>query len=70
MPTSRKLYGTRLRALSILTAVVLTGGFALAAFYAPIEADQGFSQKIFYLHVPLAIITLGGFIFGGICAIQ
>jgi len=70
MPTSRKLYGTRLRVLSILTAVVLTGGFALAAFYAPIEADQGFSQKIFYLHVPRAIVSLCGFIFGGICAIQ
>ncbi len=36
------LYGTRLRALSILTAVTLTAGFALAVFYAPIDADQGF----------------------------
>jgi len=70
MPTSTKLYGTRLTALGIATAVVLTAAFALAAFYAPIEADQGFSQKIFYLHVPLAIVTLGGFVFGGICAIQ
>ena len=70
MPTSTKLYGTRLTALGIATAVVLTAAFTLAAFYAPIEADQGFSQKIFYLHVPLAIVTLGGFVFGGICAIQ
>ena len=70
MPTSQKLYGTRLTALGIATAVVLTAAFALAAFYAPIEADQGFSQKIFYVHVPLAIVTLGGFMFGGICAIQ
>lgn len=70
MPTSTKLYGTRLTALGIITAVVLTAAFTLAAFYAPMEADQGFSQKIFYLHVPLAIITLGGFVFGGICAIQ
>jgi heme exporter protein C len=70
MPTSTKLYGTRLTALGIITAIVLTAAFTLAAFYAPMEADQGFSQKIFYLHVPLAIITLGGFVFGGICAIQ
>ena len=70
MPTSAKLYGTRLRGLAIATFVILTAGFALAFFYAPIEADQGFSQKIFYVHVPLAIITLGGFVFGGICAIQ
>jgi heme exporter protein C len=27
-------------------------------------------QKILYLHVPLAIIALCGFIFGGVCAIQ
>ncbi len=70
MPTSTKLYGTRLTALGIATAIVLTAAFTLAAFYAPIEADQGFSQKIFYVHVPLAIVTLGGFVFGGICAIQ
>ncbi|MBS1892714.1 MAG: cytochrome C biogenesis protein CcmC, partial [Actinobacteria bacterium] len=39
---------------------------ALVFFYAPIEADQGFLQKIFYLHVPLAIVSLCGFIVGGI----
>jgi len=38
-------------------------------FYAPNDADQGFVQKIFYLHVPMAIVALCGFIFGGICAI-
>src|SRR5436309_1492536 len=44
------MYGTRLRALSIATLVTLAGGFALAAFYAPEDADQGFMQKILYLH--------------------
>jgi heme exporter protein C len=39
-------------------------------FYAPNDADQGFLQKIFYLHVPLAIVALGGFIAGGVMAIQ
>ena len=30
---------------------------SLVFFYAPIEAEEGFLQKIFYLHVPLAIVT-------------
>ena len=64
------LYGTRLRALSLLTAVTLTAGFALAFFYAPMDADQGFMQKIFYVHVPLAIVALCGFVFGAIMGIQ
>ena len=38
-------------------------------FYAPIEAEEGFLQKIFYLHVPLAIVTLCGFVLGGLMAI-
>ncbi len=61
MPT----YGKGLRALSLATAATLTTAFALAFFYAPLDADQGFVQKIFYLHVPLAIVTLCGFILGG-----
>jgi heme exporter protein C len=61
---------TRLRTLSILTVITLIGGYALAAFYAPMDADQGFIQKIFYLHVPMAIVALCGFVFAGICAIM
>jgi heme exporter protein C len=38
-------------------------------FYAPLDADQGFVQKIFYVHVPLAIVSLCGFIFEGALAI-
>ena len=38
-------------------------------FYAPLDANQGFVQKIFYIHVPLAIISLCGFVFGGVLAI-
>jgi heme exporter protein C len=64
------LYGTRLRALSIATLVTMTTAFGLAFFYAPMDADQGFMQKIFYVHVPMAMVALGGFVFGGIMAIQ
>ena len=42
---------------------------AMVFFYAPLDADQGFVQKIFYLHVPLAIVALGGFVAGGVMAI-
>src|SRR3954463_13476509 len=62
-------YGSRLRSLSILAAVTLTVAWVLVFFYAPNDADQGFIQKIFYLHVPMAIVALGGFVFGGLCAI-
>ena len=37
---------------------------------APLDADQGFVQKIFYVHVPMAIVALCGFVAGGIMAIQ
>jgi heme exporter protein C len=40
--------------------------FALVFAYAPMDADQGLIQKIFYLHVPLAIVTMCGFIAGGL----
>lgn len=64
------LYGKGLRTLALVTAVALTTALGLIFFYAPIEADQGFVQKIFYVHVPLAITALGGWVAGGIFAIQ
>jgi heme exporter protein C len=62
--------GSRLRLLSVATVVTLITGYSLAAFVAPMDADQGFMQKIFYLHVPMAIVALCGFVFGGICAVM
>jgi len=62
-------FGRGLRSLSIATAVLITGAFALVFFYAPNDADQGFIQKIFYLHVPMAIVALCGFVAGGIYGI-
>jgi heme exporter protein C len=64
------MHGSRLRSLSAATVVTLITGFSLAAFVAPMDADQGFMQKIFYLHVPMAIVALCGFVFGGICAVM
>ncbi|HEV2975851.1 MAG TPA: cytochrome c biogenesis protein CcsA [Solirubrobacteraceae bacterium] len=64
------VYGKGLRALSISTVVVMALALALVFFWAPLEAEQGFLQKIFYVHVPLAIVSLCGFVLGGIFAIQ
>jgi heme exporter protein C len=64
------MFGRGLRTLSIASFVLVMGAFALVFFYAPNDADQGFVQKIFYLHVPLAIVALGGFVTGGIYAVR
>src|SRR6202162_3092794 len=64
------MYGKGLRSLSIATVAVMTVALGLVFFYAPLEAEQGFLQKIFYVHVPLAIVALCGFVAGGIMAIQ
>jgi heme exporter protein C len=63
------LFGRGLRALSIATVVALGLTLGLVFFYAPIDADQGFVQKIFYVHVPLAICALLGFVLAGAYAI-
>jgi len=58
-----------LRGLSIASAVTITVALILVFFYAPLDANQGFIQKIFYIHVPLAIVSLAGYILGGVFAV-
>jgi heme exporter protein C len=64
------VFGRGLKTLSLLTVALIVGAFALVFFYAPNDADQGFIQKIFYLHVPLAIVALCGFVAGGVYGIR
>jgi heme exporter protein C len=64
------VHGRGLRELGAATVVVMAVALALVFFWVPLEAEQGFLQKIFYVHVPLAIVSLCGFIVGGIFAIQ
>jgi heme exporter protein C len=64
------MYSKGLVPLAWATAVTLTAAFALVFFYAPLDADQGFVQKIFYVHVPMAIVALCGFVAGGVMAIK
>jgi len=62
-------YGKGLRGLALATLITMTAALVLVFFYAPLDQTQGFVQKIFYVHVPLAIISLVGFVFGGVLAI-
>jgi heme exporter protein C len=64
------VFGRGLKILSISSVVLVLGAFAMVFFYAPNDADQGFVQKIFYLHVPLAVVALGGFVAGGVYGIR
>ena len=64
------MYGKGLRPLSIATVAMLAVSLSLVFFYAPLDADQGFIQKIFYIHVPLAIVALCGFVAGGIMSVK
>jgi heme exporter protein C len=64
------VYGKGLRALSISTIAAMAVALGLVFFWVPLEAEQGFLQKIFYVHVPLAIVSLCGFVLGGVFAIQ
>lgn len=54
-----------LRPLSVLSVLFIAVGFGLVFFYAPADVDQGFRFKIFFLHVPLGIVGLFGFVLGG-----
>jgi heme exporter protein C len=41
--------------------VLLSTGLALALFWVPNDANQGFSQRIFYVHVPVALTAYACF---------
>ena len=64
------MYSRGLKPLSVATVIALALGFGLVFFFAPNDADQGFVQKIFYVHVPLALVALVGFVAGGVMAIR
>jgi heme exporter protein C len=50
--------------VAVAAAVVLVAGVALALLWAPEDADQGPSQRIFYLHVPIALTAYACFGWG------
>jgi heme exporter protein C len=54
-------HGIPLVALAAATLVLVTTAAALVFFVAPNDADQGFSQRIFYFHVSIAITAYACF---------
>jgi heme exporter protein C len=48
-------------ALSAAAMLLLLVGSALAFYWVPNDADQGFSQRIFYIHVPVALTAYACF---------
>ena len=50
------------RAIDLLAAVLVLGAFYLALFYAPTERTMGDVQRIFYFHVPSAMMAFLGFL--------
>jgi heme exporter protein C len=57
-------------ALFAALAAALVGiSIVLIFFVAPEDADQGFSQKIFYFHVPIALTAYAAFAWGAFKAL-
>jgi len=50
--------------LAAATTGLIGLSVALIFFYAPTDADQGFSQRIFYFHVPIALTSYVAFGWG------
>jgi heme exporter protein C len=62
---TRRLSENRGVASAFATVALLAAAIALIFFYAPDDTDQGFSQRIFYFHVPLALTAYVCFAWGG-----
>jgi heme exporter protein C len=58
---STSLRNSRAVVFSAAAAILLVAGVALAFYWAPEDADQGFSQRIFYIHVPVALTAYACF---------
>lgn len=68
--TNAEQFARGLKPLAIAAVILVAIAGILTFWYAPVDADQGMRQKIFFLHVPLAIVTLCGFVAGGVMGLQ
>ena len=58
------LPANRLPVLAAAALGLMVAAIAVVAYVAPIDADQGLSQKIFYFHVPVALTAYAAFGWG------
>jgi heme exporter protein C len=49
------------KAATVLAAIAVPVAIYMTFIYAPVEAVMGWPQKIFYFHVPIAVLTYLGF---------
>jgi heme exporter protein C len=59
----------RLPTLALASLALCAAALACIAYVAPVDADQGFSQKIFYFHVPIALTAYAMFGWGAVKAL-
>jgi heme exporter protein C len=60
---------SRVPALAVGALVLLAAALVMIFFVAPEDADQGISQKIFYIHVPIALTAYAAFGLGALKAL-
>jgi heme exporter protein C len=58
----------RATAAALAATVLMATALGLIFFYVPNDASEGYSQRIFYLHVPIAMTTYILFIWGALNA--
>lgn len=56
-------------ALVVLTIALCAVSLGMIFFYAPVEAQMGIVQKIFYVHVPAAMAAYAGFTICSLCSL-
>jgi heme exporter protein C len=64
VPVTIWLRRNSIAALAGLAAILVSAAVGLVFFYVPNDADQGFSQRIFYFHVPIALTAYACFGWG------
>jgi len=58
-----------LKILNVASIILVLGAFAMAMWYAPVEAIMGAVQKVFYFHVANAWVGMLGFMVAAIAGI-
>ena len=55
--------------VAVLAVLVMGVALWLIFFYAPVEAQMGIVQKLFYVHVPAAMAMYAGFVVAAVCSL-
>src|SRR5205807_4028261 len=61
---TRALRQQRLPILAVMACALMAAAIASIAYVAPVDANQGLSQRIFYFHVPIALTAYACFGWG------